>query len=346
MSITVQKITKWRIYCLTDSQWEVAAAVNPITTCPINAGHSVNPNSVSAVEDAIGVGLTGTAYTAGEYPVILADTGVGNMNITMPVASTVGLDICYWLRRDTTTNTLSAVPNGTDTINGATGAFAIDAGNNNRTILKSDGISNWSIGVPDLDEDQLIAPRKHYSSNLGSVLREKGDIPTLTDTGIGRLPKGNDNQLMIYDSSLPAGIAWKANTLMNSSDYMWVASMGAQSTTTSTFVNKTGAAITTTASFPGGNYRIGLTFVSQISGGGSGTQPRVHVIRTDTSAEMFDVTVPEPSSKSQDGATSHFCVVNMPAGARTYQVEFARFGGNSGNTVQISMLVFEFLRAD
>lgn len=346
MSITVQNITKWRIYCDTDSQWEVAVAVNPITTCPINAGHTVNANSVSEVEDAIGVGLTGIAYTASEYPVVLADTTAGNMDITMPVAATVGLDVCYWTRRDVTTNSLTLLPGSTDTINGATGGYVVDASNNNRAILKSDGISNWSLGTPSLDENQLLAPRKHYNSNLGTLLMEKGDIPTLTDTGVGRLPKGNDNQLMVYDSTQATGITWKANNLQNSTDYMWVASMGSQSTTTTTFVDKTGASITTSASFPGGNYRIGLTFISQISGGGAGTQPRVQVVRTDTSAVMFNIIVPEASTKSQDGATSHFCVVSMPAGARTYKVQFARFGGNNGNTVQISMLVFEFAHSD
>jgi hypothetical protein len=45
-------VYKWRIYCETDSQWEYKFTDNetPITVCPSNSGHTVNPNSVSIID--------------------------------------------------------------------------------------------------------------------------------------------------------------------------------------------------------------------------------------------------------------------------------------------------------
>jgi hypothetical protein len=43
-------ITKYRIYCITDSKWEYVWKETSPTTCPANNTHIVNENSVSSIE--------------------------------------------------------------------------------------------------------------------------------------------------------------------------------------------------------------------------------------------------------------------------------------------------------
>jgi hypothetical protein len=43
----------WRIYCITESQWNSEWSDTTITTCPNNAGHTVNANSVQKLNSEI-----------------------------------------------------------------------------------------------------------------------------------------------------------------------------------------------------------------------------------------------------------------------------------------------------
>jgi hypothetical protein len=43
-------ITKYRIYCITDSQWEYAWRETPPTVCPVDNTHTVNNQSISGFE--------------------------------------------------------------------------------------------------------------------------------------------------------------------------------------------------------------------------------------------------------------------------------------------------------
>lgn len=135
-------VNKYQIYCITEQSLQYLWSSTPIFTCPNNTGHTVNPNSVTVTETAIGKYISG--ITASAVPeIMMCDTSFNDVNIRLPDATLNYIGSIGTIRtvKTSSANKLNIIPFSSQLINGnpiLTGATL-----NNMFTLVSDG-SNWS----------------------------------------------------------------------------------------------------------------------------------------------------------------------------------------------------------
>ena len=114
---------KWKIYCITDSQYEyIWDDVSP-TVCPVNGGHSVDTNQVSkeSIIDVVTLINTDSPYSLGQRSV-LCDTTLGSITINLPTASR-SKGAVVLIKKIATGNTVTVDADGSDLIDASATAI-------------------------------------------------------------------------------------------------------------------------------------------------------------------------------------------------------------------------------
>jgi hypothetical protein len=214
---TAQDLSKWRIYCFSESDWQYTVAPSAITLCPNDSGHSANVNSVNAVETIQGVLIGATScYDAGVHPAILADTSGHTVSVNLPQAFTVGADAVYYVKRQTGDNTVLINAFEGDNIAGAS-TSALGNSGHNFTLLKSDGATAWASDTV-TGTRQLIPIRKSYRDDVRF------------------LPRKKPQKILHFSNTSPDGIEWARPSAENTLEYMYTYSGPSDSTSSGTFV--------------------------------------------------------------------------------------------------------------
>lgn len=146
-----------------------ANAISDDGTCTLN-GYPISPAAITGLSDANLSTFTGTVNPLPFPPtrkvrkvsthatityaddVVWFNTSGGARNANLPAANAVYPGFCVTLKKTTgDANTVTAVRNGSDTINGAGANFALSslsgaaATDKNAMTLQSDGVSAWEI---------------------------------------------------------------------------------------------------------------------------------------------------------------------------------------------------------
>lgn len=199
------RLFKYQIYCITESTFRYDWSSTPISACPINGGHSVNPNSVSEVKLRLTKNITfADSPYFGQAEILLCDTTDGIIEIRLPEAS-VSTFGSIFLKRVNGSNNVELF-NGTDVA-----PFDTITISDNPFRITSDG-SVWAVTDDRFtnEDDENLELINDAISSTYFVPRTftKGSIPTGDDNGETSLPVGSDNQIIFADSTEPTGLRW------------------------------------------------------------------------------------------------------------------------------------------
>lgn len=192
-------INKYRLYCNTSAQWEYLFSTTTPTSCPINAGHTINTNSIQIIDNITVVSLTNSDSP---YPLsqssTFCNTNAGNIIINLPKASKA-TNMKYMIKKTDATNSVIIIPNGNELIDGISTKTLTSL--NDTIVIQSNGVGWTNIGFYD-----LTIIDDHNAISIDS--RQKGDI--LIDNGKELIPLsvGGDNYILLADSSQQTGIKW------------------------------------------------------------------------------------------------------------------------------------------
>ncbi|QKF94439.1 hypothetical protein QKU48_gp0981 [Fadolivirus algeromassiliense] len=194
-------VNKYRLYCNTNSQWEYTFSQTLPSTCPINGTHSINNNSIQIVDtiECVNVTSTDSPYSITQNSVF-CNTADGHIIINLPKASRT-TNSQYLIKKTSSSNTLSIIPYENELIDGlATKNITLL---NDTVMILSNGFDWTTISFYNLDKID------DYNSILVAGKR-KGDI--LFDNGkeLVGLPVGNDNYILLADSTQQTGTKWSS----------------------------------------------------------------------------------------------------------------------------------------
>lgn len=143
---------KYRIYCITDSKWEYKWNDVPITTCPRNSEHDVNPNSISSqIERTVGLSknIELTSIELSRPGIYNCNTASNDITISLPLVSKY-IGEYFYIKKMSMNNTITIQGNNGETIDGNSFVTLID-NNDITTISTSDGIE-WITNPDDIEK--------------------------------------------------------------------------------------------------------------------------------------------------------------------------------------------------
>lgn len=203
-------LDKFRIYCVTEQAWKYLWSLDnqPPTTCPTNGGHSVNLNSVNSVTTNIkysDIAFINSPYTITGINFYRCDTTAGNITINLkPVGDNLNRVII--IQKTFATNTVTVVPDGTDTINAASSYVLTSL---NQTIkIQATGTDWILLSVDATDGEKYL--------NFGGVdidQYSKGDIICFDSVSLTSLNVGADGTFLQANSANPSGLGYTATTV-------------------------------------------------------------------------------------------------------------------------------------
>lgn len=186
-------VTRWRVFCVTDSQFEYVWQTSVPTVCPVNAGHSVNSSGINDDGDEIEV----VTVTSGQSPFttinsnVFGDTSGGNITINLPAAHLTKNGRLLF-KKTSALNSLILNPDGAELIDGLSTKTL--SANGETVIIESDCIG-WNLVAISEDVDPFrinlpvpsdtivgLIPDTNISSS--SVTQHQGDIDHGSITGL------------------------------------------------------------------------------------------------------------------------------------------------------------------
>lgn len=178
---------KSRIYCATSARWEYGWREGArLTTCPIDAGHTVrSTQEMAVVAKARRVGGGGGTYTINSgHNFYACSSSGGNATITIPAAGDHAGRALVFVKIDAD-NTVTLVATGGDTIgDGVATTYAMTEQYEYVTV-RSDGDSNWQLLGDDdvniasgLDEQTVVNGRDEWEYVRSAALGVDGATPT------------------------------------------------------------------------------------------------------------------------------------------------------------------------
>jgi len=194
----MSRLYKYRLYCTTDEKWEYIWAENAPTTCPTNVSHTVNSNSIGALED-IKSGLITDADSPYllQRTAVICDTTSGNITINLPKVSRNKL-VYLVIHKRVAANTVTIDPAGSETIDGNSTLDITSA--TTSVVLESDG-TEWNTVT--------LNPTTQIIDIEDIIISEaKGDIMIDNGEEIGRLALGTNGQILRVDTSEELGVKW------------------------------------------------------------------------------------------------------------------------------------------
>ncbi len=209
-------ITKYRIYCTTDSKWEYIWNTTSPTTCPTNGGHIVNANSVSELaytrRTQIVDNLFQNPYTITGYNFYRCDTTSSAKTINLKSAAKnkdrVIIIQNYFV---TSGNNLTIDPNGSELIDGALTKILSASANYNTVKIQSNG-TGWIVLEisTDIGDDKLDGTLYEDNFVKGDVMINNGyDITNIS---------GTNNTFLKINTSALSGLEFVTETVLGDSN--------------------------------------------------------------------------------------------------------------------------------
>jgi len=166
------KISKWRVYCVTEGDWRYVWQEDEPTACPVDAGHTVRPDSTSAVttvSHAKRLKSDNSPYVVRKYNFFRCDTEHGDIELYLPAASGENQDRVIVVLKEHQSNNVTVRAYGSELIDGSSTAQL--SALQERIKLVSDG-DNWtSVPMETLVDDAKIDRLTRTSDDLW-VFRE------------------------------------------------------------------------------------------------------------------------------------------------------------------------------
>ena len=134
---------KWRIFCTTDNQFEIIWDTDTPSVCPVNAGHSVNIDSVHFTERVTTYKIINGTSIAEGFNVYRLETVNSNVQLTLPATGDNVNRVLIIQRLTTNGNTATLLPNSsTETINNTT-SYSLT--NDKETVKLIPNGKNWDL---------------------------------------------------------------------------------------------------------------------------------------------------------------------------------------------------------
>jgi len=134
---------KWRIYCTTNSRFEVIWDTESPTVCPVNGGHGVNVGSVHFIETVKTFRTMASNAATDGNNVYRLQTVSGNVQLTLPSIGDNPDRVIIIQRLTTNGNTATIVPNiSTELINGVA-SYSLTT--DKQTIKIKPNGNNWEL---------------------------------------------------------------------------------------------------------------------------------------------------------------------------------------------------------
>jgi hypothetical protein len=189
----MSSIYKYKIYCITDSQFEYTWANNPPSICPVNSSHTVNSNSISDVDNGLAITIlpTDSPFNA-TSDVMLCNTATSSITVNMPNAI-LGNQGVIRVKKISANNSVNIQTVYGELINGSS-SYTLTT-NDSLAVFTSNG-TNWLLVNPK-DEDSYISDITKFNANKTSIqtiydVRSNTDRPPIIGvTGSFILNSGN-----------------------------------------------------------------------------------------------------------------------------------------------------------
>ena len=153
-------VYKYRIYCITQAQWEIKWSTIPIEVCPDNPAHTVNPDSVSDMQEKVfDYSLTFASSSKNIYQqgVYTCDSTSNNITITLPpVLRNTGQ--YFFFTKSSVNNTVTIQGNDGETIDGVS-MYTL----NDTVMISSENGTSWITDPDDIDSPVGSLTTKTYS---------------------------------------------------------------------------------------------------------------------------------------------------------------------------------------
>jgi hypothetical protein len=198
-----KQLYKWKIYCLTDNQFEYIWQETSPTQCPINSNHNIDINRVSKEGDIFCLTLadSDSPYNYGQFG-LLCDTTNGNITINLPKAFRSKNGVVF-IKKISASNTVSINPYESELVDSQTTLSLIS--NNKVAILLCDG-AKWTSQTQRFNINDI-----HNSLYLPNT-SIKGDMLVDDGEAVRSLSVGTNGQVLTVDSNDTLGVRWNSIT--------------------------------------------------------------------------------------------------------------------------------------
>lgn len=135
----------YRIYCNTEQQYQYVWGDTPPTTCPVDAGHAVNPDSVNVrftQQKVQFINDQNSPFSVARVNFLACDTSNADVTVVLPVAGGTNAGRTVMLIKTSADHTLSLSPATGETIDSSTSNVST-TGYSSVLCVTSDGTTNW-----------------------------------------------------------------------------------------------------------------------------------------------------------------------------------------------------------
>ena len=186
---------KYRVYCVTDAQYEYTYDDSFPVTCPVNGGHTITTvEGSSDIYDVFTITSADSPFTVTDGHFVYAcDTTSGNIIVNLPLASLFQNAVFVFIKTNRAANTLTIQRSGSDLIDAST-SLIITAFEE----IQSNGVTDWST-LSTLDELPKFS---------GAASIEGGGVQSLTvQSNGGLIGRAHTLDFSVGSLSLNDGVA-------------------------------------------------------------------------------------------------------------------------------------------